>query len=45
MFMDVACSEVFGAQQRHQHVDGHRDGGGDVDGGEDHGQTRLNKTA
>jgi hypothetical protein len=43
--MGFARSEVFGAQQRHQHVDGHGDRGGDVEGGDNHGQTRLKSTA
>jgi hypothetical protein len=37
MFMTGACSEVFGAQQRHQHVDRHGRGSGDVEDGDKHG--------
>jgi hypothetical protein len=45
MFMEMSASEVFGAQQGREHVEGHGHGGGDVDDSEDHGQTRLSKTA
>jgi hypothetical protein len=45
MFIDFVRSEVFGAQQGCEHVNGHRGGGGDVDNGDDHGQTRRSRTA
>jgi hypothetical protein len=37
MFMKTVRSEIFGAQQRHEHVERHRDGGGDVEAGDEHG--------
>jgi hypothetical protein len=36
MVIEGVRSEVFGAQQRGEHVDGHGHRGGDVDDGEDH---------
>jgi hypothetical protein len=36
MVIEGVRSEVFGAQQGGEHVDGHGDCGGDVDDGEDH---------
>jgi hypothetical protein len=43
--MDFVRSEVFGAEERHEHVDGHANGGGDVEAGDEHVQTRLSNTA
>jgi hypothetical protein len=37
MFMEIVRSEVFGAQQRNEHVDRHARGRGDVKDGDKHG--------
>jgi hypothetical protein len=43
MFIRLSGSEVFGAQQGREHVEGHGHRGGDVDDGDDHGSDAPQK--